>query len=133
MAVTFWGWSSWVWMFSSLLVAAATWFFSRRGWLSLYKPLPLIAAGMVTGFLNGILAQATIVLAKLPPYQGTLAVYDFFVKITSNETFAALAEKMFVEIADKTISVMLAAAAVFLLHDLLVNYKKSVQAKIPTE
>ncbi|HTL48321.1 MAG TPA: potassium channel family protein [Verrucomicrobiae bacterium] len=118
-AGTLWGWSSWVWMFSSLLVAAATWFFYQRGWVTIYKPYHLIAAGIATGILNGILVQATTILAHLPPYEGTMRVYSFFLSLTGHQAAAAIAEKMFVEIADKTVSIMVAAAVVYFLHDLM--------------
>ncbi len=123
MAATHWGWGSWVWVFSSLLVAVVTWFFSKRGWINIYRPLELILAGMATGGLNSIVVQAIIYFSNLPPYEGTLAVYRFFLKATSDGTFAALAEKVFVELADKTLSIMLAAVAVYLLRDLLRNFK----------
>lgn len=111
------------------MIAGATHFFSRRHWLRIDRPLFLIGAGMITGFLNGILAQLIAHAANLEVYQGTLPVYHFFLKLTSNAEFAAIAEKMFVEIADKTIAFMIAAGAVFLLRDLLADYKKRLQAK----
>lgn len=125
-----WGWTSWVWVLSSLLIARLTWFFNARGWLRLDNPLPLIGAGMFSGFLNGILVQIILYAAKFPPYQGTLPVYRFFLKVTSNGTFASLAEKMFVEVADKTVSLMIAAGTVYLLHDLLADYKKRLQGSV---
>ncbi len=128
-AATYWGWDSWVWVFSSLLVAGITWFFCRRNWISLSKPVLLIIAGIVTGLLNAVWAQATIFMMHLPPYEGTQPVYSFFLKIAGNETIAALAEKMFVEIADKTISILLASVAVFLIHDLVSMYKKNSEYK----
>lgn len=123
MAATHWGLDSWIWVFSSLLVAAATGFFSKRGWVNIYRPGELILAGIVTGALNSVVVQIIIYFSNLPPYEGTLAVYRFFLRVTSNGTFAALAEKVFVEIGDKTLSIMLAAVAVFLLRDLLENLK----------
>ena len=114
-------------MFSSLLVAAATWIFSKRGWLSIYKPVFLVLSGIITGFLNAFLTQTIVFAGHLPPYQGTLPVYSFFLRATSNETFSALAEKLFVEIADKTISLVITAVVVYLLQDLLTYYKKILE------
>lgn len=118
-----WGWSSWVWVLSSLLIVGGTWVFSRRNWTSIYRPGKMLMAGAVIGILNSALVQLIIYVTDLPSYEGTLAVYRFFLRMTGNGTFAALAEKMFVEIGDKTLSMILAASAVFLLRDLLKNYK----------
>lgn len=128
-AATFWGWPSWIWMLSSLLVAGATWFFMKRDWVNLFKPLHLIGAGILIGSMNSVLAQVIMHFAAMEPYQGTLPVFRFFLRVTSNATFAALAEKMFVEVADKTISLIVASVAVFLLHDFLMDYKKKFDKK----
>lgn len=124
-----WGWDAWIWTFSSLLIAAATYFFYKEQWIRIDRPYRLLLAGVGTGFLNGLLVQFLIYFSKMPPYQGTLPVYRFFLKVTSNQTFAALSEKMFVEVADKTISFMIAACAVYLLQDFLTGYKKSLETK----
>jgi voltage-gated potassium channel len=126
-AAALWGWPAWVWVFSSLWIAALTRFLSEKKRISVYKPLHLILAGVLTGVLNGILVQAITYFGNMEPYEGTLPVFHFFLKATSSAAFAALAEKMFVEIADQTLSLMLAAAAVFLIHDLLGLYKKRLE------
>lgn len=128
-AGTYWGWSSWIWMFSSLTVVAATWFFMKRGWISIYKPTLLVLAGILTGMVNSVVAQLIIHFSNLPPYQGTYPVFNFFVKTTGNKTFAALAEKVFVEIADKTLSIVIAAVVIFLLNDLFQSYKKNLAGR----
>ncbi len=128
-AATHWGWGSWIWALSSLLVAGVTWFFSKKGWISIFRPLHLVLAGMAAGLLNSILVQAIIYFANMPAYQGTLAVYRFFLRATSSGTFAALAEKFFVEIGDKAVSVVVAAVAAFLLRDLLENYKVNIHKR----
>jgi len=110
MAATYWGPSYWVWMFSSALVALLTWFFFKRQWITLRKPWKLIAVGIMTGVLNTILAVVIIVIANLPPYQGTYPIYTFFYHMTGNTILASTVENLCVEIIDKTIAIVLAAA-----------------------
>ncbi len=128
-AATYWGWSSWIWVLSSLTVAGMTWYFWRRGWVSVLRPGKLLLSGAATGLANSALVQVIIHFSNLPSYEGTLPVYRFFMKVTSNGTVAALAEKLSVELADKVISLMIAAVAVFLLRDLLENYKINAKSK----
>jgi len=109
MYATYWGPSSWVWMFSSILVVIITWYFYKRGWITLRKPWKLILVGILTGVLNTILAVIIILVANLPHYQGTYPIYTFFYQITDNNILASTIENLCVEIIDKTIAIILAA------------------------
>ena len=108
MSATYWGPSSWVWMFSSILVVVITWYFYKRDWITLKKPWKLIFVGIITGILNTILAVTIIFVANLPPYQGTYAIYTFFYQVTNNNILASTIENLCVEIIDKTIAITLA-------------------------
>jgi len=109
MSVTYWGPSSWIWMFSSILVVLITWFFNKKGWITLRKPWRLISVGILTGVLNTILAVFILWAARLPPYQGTYSIYTFFYHLTNNNILASTIENLSVEIIDKTICITLAA------------------------
>jgi hypothetical protein len=125
MAFTYWGISYWVWLFSSILVAVLTWAFYKRGWVNLYKPLKLVTVGLTTGVLNAVLSVGIITAFHLPPYKGTLIIYDFFVSQTGNPTTASFIENLVVEIADKTISIIIAAIVILVVHSVLMNKKKN--------
>jgi TMEM175 potassium channel family protein len=109
MSVTYWGSSSWIWMFSSILVVLITWSFNKKGWITLRKPWRLLSVGIITGILNTILAVFILWAARLPPYQGTYSIYTFFYQLTSNNILASTTENLIVEIIDKTICIALAA------------------------
>ena len=109
MAYTVWGVTSWVWVFSSILVACATWYFWKNRFIDLKTPARLLTAGGATGGLNAVLAWVIIAAAKLTPYQGTLPIYDLVNGYTSNPALASLIEQLIVEIADKMICISLAA------------------------
>jgi uncharacterized membrane protein len=116
MSATYWGPSSWIWMFSSILVVLITWFFYKRNWITLRKPLRLISVGIITGILNTILAVVIIHVANLPQYQGTYPVFTFFYNVTNNAFLSSTIENFCVEIVDKTIAIFLAAIAISLIN-----------------
>jgi hypothetical protein len=62
-------------------------------------------------------------LSHLPIYEGTMVVYHFFNHLTGNPAWASLAEKLAVEMADKTISFFLVAVAIVFIRDYL-NWNK---------
>ena len=69
-------------------------------------------------------------LSGLPTYQGTMAVYDYFSGLTGNPALASLAEKVAVEMADKTISLLLAAVGLIFIHDILTFNKKDTSGSV---
>ena len=117
MAFTVWGVTSWVWLFSSVLVACATWYFWKNKYVNLQNPGRLLAAGAATGGLNAVLSWVIIAAAKLTPYKGTLPIYDLVYGYTSNPPLASLIEQLIVEIADKMICITLAAVFYVFLSD----------------
>ncbi|MBP9854940.1 MAG: hypothetical protein KBD53_08745 [Candidatus Omnitrophica bacterium] len=125
MAFTFWDPSSWVWMFCNVFMALITWIFFKRGWINLHKPIRLISVGIISGVLNSIIVMIITWMTHLPTYKGTMVVYHFFVGLTGNTEFASIAEKMAVEVTDKSISLLLVAVSVIFIHDLLNWSKKS--------
>lgn len=129
MAFTFWGPSAWAWVFCSVLISFLTWVFYKQGWIDLHKPLHLVGAGVIAGVLNSGAVMLTTHLANLPIYHGTMAVYRFFVTSTGNSVLASVAEKVAVEIADKTISFILVAVAVIFIKDILNWNQKSLSAQ----
>ena len=129
MALTYWGTSSWVWMFSSILVAASTYYFWKRGWVNLQYPGKLVSAGIITGILNAALATVIIYAFNISPYQGTLPVYYFFYSIIGDNFTASVMEEVVVEMLDKTISLTIAAAALLLIQDILGKAEKSEEVE----
>lgn len=120
MSVTYWGPSSWVWMFSSILVVVITWFFYKQGWITLRKPWKLVFVGILTGVLNTIVAILILFIANLPPYQGTYTIYTFFYQMTNNNILASTIENLCVEIVDKTICITLVAT----IASVIFNFRK---------
>lgn len=128
MAWTFWEPSAWVWMFCNIVVAVLTSIFVRAGWIDLRRPVKLLSAGMICGILNsGVVAMITYA-ANLPTYQGTMAVYRFFLKMTGSSAFSSIAEKMTVEIADKVLALLLAAVATIFIRELFIQRKNEETA-----
>ena len=125
MAFTYWGQGYWVWMFSSILVAAVTWFFCRSKWIDIRKPLKLVAAGITTGVLNTILSFVIIKAAHFPEYEGTLVIYRLFMDRTHNQAISSWFELVSVETVDKTIAILLAAAMGYLIYDLFKRRNRS--------
>jgi hypothetical protein len=119
MAFTYWGPSYWVWMFSSILVAVITWFFYKRGWVDLRKPIRLLMVGIITGVINALLSIGIIFIFNLPSYEGTLVIHDFLFSQTGNMQLASFIENFLVEITDKTIAIIIAAVVAFGLHTFL--------------
>jgi hypothetical protein len=119
MAYTFWGPSSVLWAANSILVAAATWFFWKRGWIDLKKPFRLGSAGILTGLVNTPLVILNTTLFYLAPSDGPRAVSQFLSEIITNPMIRDILSECLIEIADKTLSLMLAAVVALLLHDIL--------------
>jgi voltage-gated potassium channel len=117
MAVTVWTPSSAIWATSSILVAALTWTFWRREWIDLRRLHLLVAAGLATGLLNAVLLITLTFLLNLPPYEGTMVVYSFFSGVIGSPAVAAPVSTVVVEVADKTLSLALAAVAALFIRD----------------
>jgi hypothetical protein len=111
MAGTLWETYTLVFAGSSVLVAVATWWFWKRGWVDLRRPGPLLAAGMITGAANALLVVFLMTVFHLPLYQGTLPIYGQVLGIIPHPGAARFLLELLVEVIDKTISLVLAAAA----------------------
>jgi len=111
MAGTIWETSSLVFAGSSLLVAALTWWFWKKGWVDLRRPERLIAAGVLTGVANTILTVVLDMVFDIPLYSGTLAVYERILGYLGNPQAALVVMNLLVEVTDKTFCIVLAAVA----------------------
>ncbi len=111
MAGTIWETSSLVFAGSSLLVAALTWGFWKKGWVDLRRPERLIATGILTGMSNAALTAILTTVLNLPLYSGTLAVYEYILGFLKNPQASLIVMELLVEIVDKTFSIVLAAVA----------------------
>ena len=111
MAGTFWETSSLVFASSSVLVGFMTWWFWKRGWVDLRRPGALISAGALTGMANALLTFFLVTALSLPPYSGTLALYERILGHLGNPQAALLVMELVVEIIDKTFCIVLAAVA----------------------
>jgi len=119
MAYTFWGIPSVLWAANSVLVAAATYFFWKMGWVDVKKPYLLCAAGILTGLANTPLVIANITLFHLAPAAGPVAISQFLEGIIASPVIRDVVSECLIEIADKTISLVLAAVIALLLSDIL--------------
>lgn len=104
-----------IWSAGSVLVAAATWVFWRRGWIDLRRPGLILAAGILTGLANGLFGIALTAVFGLPPYAGTMVVSRYLTDLTANPALASVIEEFAVELMDKTLSLFLAAVAILIL------------------
>jgi hypothetical protein len=118
MAATIWTPTYAVFAASSVLVAAMTWIFWRRGWIDIRRLHLLVAAGMATGLANAALVIMITALLSFPPYGGTQAVHRFFVEATGNPALASAVATAVLEVTDKTLSLALAAVAALFLQDM---------------
>jgi hypothetical protein len=122
MAYTFWGMPSVLWAANSVLVAAATYFFWKRGWVDLKKPYLLCAAGIITGLVNTPLVMVNITLFHLAPSAGPVAISQFLAGIIASPVIRDVLSECLIEIADKTLSLVLAAVIALLLSDIMEKY-----------
>jgi hypothetical protein len=111
MAGTFWETYTLFFTGSSILVAVATGWFWKRGWVDLSRPWLLVAAGALTGFANALLVFTLTTVFHLPPYEGTLPIFDQIRGLVADPGAARFFLELLVEVIDKTISLVLAAAA----------------------
>lgn len=123
MAFTFWGTPSALWALNSILVAGATWFFWKNGWVDLKKPFMLGAAGIITGLVNTPLVIMNTTLFRLTPSEGPLVVSQFLSGIITSPLLRDVLSECLIEIADKTLSLVLAAVVALLLNDILHKYQ----------
>jgi len=118
MAATVWGAGSWVWAASSVLVAYTTWLFQRARWIDIERPFRLVTAGVLTGLVNACLATAILYLVVgLPDDPDTRAFRDALRTALGDVPGSLLLQEMVIEIADKTISLISAAAVAVLVFE----------------
>jgi energy-coupling factor transport system substrate-specific component len=116
MAVTIRDSRAWIWMASSALVAWSTWVFRRAGWIDIEGPFRLVAAGMLTGLANACLATAILHFVIGIPDDPNTRAFRAALRAEIGDTRASLlVQEIAIEIADKTISLIGAAALVVLL------------------
>jgi hypothetical protein len=123
MASTFWGLPSVVWAADSVLVAAATYLFWKHGWVDVRKPGRLCAAGVVTGLVNTPLVLVNIMLFRMTPSSGPVAISEFLSGFVASPLVRDIASECLIEVADKTVSLVLAAVIALLLSDILEKYR----------
>jgi len=118
MAATVWGARSWVWAASSVLVACSTWLFQRASWIDIERPFRLVAAGVLTGLANACLATAILsFVVGVPDDPNTRAFRDALRTALGDAPGSLLMQEMAIEVADKTISLISAAALAVLVFE----------------
>ena len=119
MAATVWGPVAWVWSASSAAAAVCTWFFLRRGWVAIERPFAMVGSGVATGIVNGCLSLLIylVVFGSAPASDNTRAFRELMQTSLGNSGLALLCTSLVIEVADKTVSVITAAAVGFLLRD----------------
>jgi hypothetical protein len=119
MAATVWGPSAWVWCLSSATAALCTSFFLRRGWVSIERPFAMVGSGVLTGIVNGCLSLfiSFVVFGSAPTSDNTRAFRELMQASIGSSWVALLSANLVIEVADKTVAIMTAAAAAFLLQD----------------
>lgn len=119
MAATVWGPTAWVWSMSSAVAALCTWFFLRRGWVSIDRPFAMVASGVATGIVNGCFSLLVyfLVFGTAPTSDNTCAFRELMEASLGSSWLGLLCANLVIEVADKTVSIITAAAAGFLLQD----------------
>ncbi len=117
MVVTVWGSAGIVWTVSSVSVALLTWAFARRGWIDVERPLGLLSAGIVTGTLNTLLAVMLEPLAygARNPFDKSVLFRELFQGALGSWDIALHLDNLLVEITDKTVCIIVAAATATLM------------------
>jgi len=116
MAVTFQGAAASVWAVTSVTLALLAWLFWRTGWLDIERPMRMVGAGAATGVVSALLGAIidTILWGGPPPYDKSLLFRKVFE--TAGGTRATLfLDRLLVELADKTVSIIVAVAVATLL------------------
>ncbi len=119
MAATVWGTAASVWCLSSTMAALCTWAFLRRGWVSIERPFAMVGSGVATGIVNGCLSVLIYryVFGSAPASDNTRVFRELLQASLGSSGLALLGASMVVEVADKTVSIIVAAATAFLLRD----------------
>jgi hypothetical protein len=117
MVASVWGLGGIVWALSSASVALLTWTFARRGWIDVERPLGLLNAGIATGALNTLLSAVLEPLAygSRNPFDKSLLFRELFRENWSSWDIALHLDSLLVEIMDKTVCIIVAAAIATLL------------------
>ena len=115
MAYFAWGSTQWVWAFSSVWIAFATWMLYKDGWITLKDPAKLLVAGLLLGITNTfiVFSISLVAFGKFPTYGSTIYIQEAVYNLVSNAALASFVETLLVNVADKLISLSL-ATAVFL-------------------
>jgi len=118
MAATVWGARAWVWSASSGLVACTTFVFWRVGWIDIERPFRLVGVGVLTGLANACLATAILYLLLGVPDDPNTGAFRDALRATLGESLASfLIQEIVIEVGDKTISLIGAAALVVLVAE----------------
>jgi hypothetical protein len=119
MAATVWGPTGLVWTLSSASVALLTGFAARRGWVDIERPLGLLGTGITTGALNTVLAALLerIVYGTGNPFDKSVPFRQLFEGAFGSSYIVLHLDDLLVEIADKTASLIVAAAVAALLAE----------------
>ena len=112
MAYFSWGSTQWVWAFSSIWVAFATWMLYKDGWLTFKEPSKLLLAGLVLALTNTFIVFSISIIAfgKFPTYGSTIYIQEAIYKVLPVAAVASFGETLLVNIADKLISLSIATA-----------------------
>jgi len=119
MAYTFWGIPSVLWAANSVLVAAATYFFWKRGWVDLKKTVPPLRSRDPHRPCQYAARDSQHYTVPPGPRCGPVAISQFLEGIIASPMIRDAVSECLIEIADKTISLVLAAVIALLLSDIL--------------
>jgi hypothetical protein len=119
MVATVWGRRGLVWTISSASVALLTWTFARRGWVDVERPIGLLSAGIVTGTLNTLLAALLepLVYGTRNPFDKSVLFRELFRNALGSWDTVLHLDDLLVEITDKTVCILVAAATAALLTE----------------
>jgi len=109
--MTVWGPTAWVWAFGSIWIALATYFFWKKGWIDIRKPLKLLLSGLLMGLTGAIVFTAILFSAwgGVETYEGVLPTYEALLDGTGSKVIAALGEKFITAPADQIVAIFIAA------------------------
>ncbi|HNX68255.1 MAG TPA: hypothetical protein PLL75_01215 [Candidatus Omnitrophota bacterium] len=84
----------------------------------------LLTGILISGIVTGVLTKLVRAVFSFGPAPETLPVYEFFLRIDHNRRIASWNEALYVEILDKTVSLIVASVVAFFICDLLHRRKR---------
>jgi len=101
----------WIWAISSIWIAASTYIVWKWKWVNIEKPGKVLLGGLLIGFTNAIITTiiSLIFFGGLGTHEPMVEIYRTISPVLGSGGFATFLSNLVIELADKTVSLFLAA------------------------